>query len=48
MKTRGTLKDIGISFPSRKAVITFEVAASPHDCEKYMNKDLSIDFKQWR
>lgn len=48
MKTRGTLKDIGISFPSRRAVITFEVAATPHDCERYMNKDLSIDFKQWR
>lgn len=48
MKVRGRLKDIGISFPERKAVITFEVAASPGDCEKYMGKDLSIDFKQYK
>lgn len=48
METRGTLKDIGISFPSRRAVVTFEVAAAPEDIEKYRAMDLDMEWKQHR
>lgn len=48
MKTRGRILDIKISYPSHRAVISFEVAAKPEDCEKYIGKDLNVSFTQYR
>lgn len=44
MKTNGKLKSIDISYPSRKAVVSFEVTASPEDIEQYREMDLDISF----
>lgn len=44
MNTRGTLTSLSISFPSRRAAVTFEVAAEPAELEKYKDMDLDIDF----
>jgi len=48
MKTRGKLSDIKIAYPSRKAVISIEVTASPSEIERYMQKDLDITIAQHR
>lgn len=48
MKTQGTLKSIDISYPSRKAVVSFEVTASPEDIEQYREMDLDISFDKHR
>lgn len=48
MKTQGTLKSIDISYPSRKAVVSFEVTASPQDIEQYKEMDLDITFDKHR
>lgn len=48
MQTRGTITNIGISFPSRKAVVTFEITAPPEQVESYQNMDLDISFDKHR
>lgn len=48
MRTQGILKSIDIAYPSRKAVVSFEVTASPEDIEKYREMDLDIDFDKHR
>lgn len=55
METRGQLKSITVAYPSRAAVITFEVTAKdgkthihPEDIEKYKGKDLAVNFKEYR
>ena len=49
METTGKITNISISFPSRRAVISFEVAASPEDCEKYQDVEkLDVIFKKHR
>ena len=42
MKTQGRLTSIQLPFRSTKAVISFEVTASPADVEQYLDKDLDI------
>lgn len=42
MKTQGRLTSIQLPFRSAKAVISFEVTASPADVEQYLDKDLDI------
>lgn len=44
MRTQGILKSIDIAYPSRKAVVSFEVTASPEDIESYRELDLDISF----
>ena len=48
MQTQGSIKSISISFPSKRAVVAFEMAAAPEDVEKYQNKDLDITFEEHR
>lgn len=48
MQTQGNIKSISISFPSKRAVVAFEMAAAPEDVEKYQNKDLDITFEEHR
>lgn len=49
MKTRGRINNITISYPSHKAVISIEVAASPSDIERlFKDKDLDITLSQHR
>lgn len=48
MRTQGILKSIDIAYPSRKAVVSFEVTASPEDIEQYREMDLDIDFDKHR
>lgn len=48
MKTQGTLKSIDISYPSRKAVVSFEVTANPEDIEQYREMNLDIAFDKHR
>lgn len=48
MKTTGSLKSIDISYPSRKAVVSFEVTASPEDIEQYREMELDIAFDKHR
>lgn len=48
MKTKGRINNIQITYPSHKAVISIEVAASPSEIEKYMDKDLDITIAQHR
>ena len=48
MQTKGTIKSISISFPSKNAAVTFEVAAAPEEVEKYQGKELDISFDQHR
>lgn len=45
MQTRGQLRqNIDVLYPSRKAVITFEVTATPAECERYIGKDCDVTF----
>ena len=44
MQTQGSIKSISISFPSKRAVVAFEMAAAPEDVEPYLNMDLDITF----
>lgn len=48
MQTQGTIKSISISFPSKRAVVAFEMAAAPEEVERYQNKDLDIEFSEHR
>lgn len=55
METRGHLKEISVSYPSREAVITFAVTAldgktiiNPQDLERYRTKDLRVTIKEYR
>lgn len=48
MKTTGTIKSIDIAFPSRKAVVAFEVTAAPEDIEQYKEMELDISFDKHR
>ena len=48
MKTRGTVTGISVSFPSQRAVVSFEVTASPADIEHYKDMDLDISFDKHR
>lgn len=49
MKTRGRINNIQIAYPSHKAVISLEVAASPSDIERlFKDKDLDITLSQHR
>ena len=48
MKTMGTIKDIGLAFPSRKAVVTLEVTAAPDQIEELKDMDLDVSFSKHR
>lgn len=48
MQTQGTIKSINISFPSKRAVVAFEMAAAPEDVEKLQGKELDIEFTEHR
>lgn len=46
METRGKITNISMAYPSRNAVVSFEITAKPEECEKYIGKDLDVDFSQ--
>ena len=48
MKTQGIIKSIDISYPSRRAVVAFEVTAAPDRIEEYKDMDLDISFDKHR
>lgn len=48
METTGAITSLSMSFPARKAVISFEIAASPEECEKYRGQALDITFEKHR
>lgn len=48
MKTQGSLLSVNISYPSKRAVVSFEVAAAPEDIEQYREMDLDISFDKHR
>ena len=45
MKARGELTGLSMDYLTKKAVVTFTVAADPADIETYKGKDLDIEFK---
>lgn len=47
MKAKGRLKNISVSYPSRNAVISLEVAADPADYEKYLDMDVSVEVSKF-
>lgn len=48
METRGVLKSVTISYPSKAAVVSFEVTASPEECERLKDLNLDIMVKKHR
>ena len=48
MKTLGTIKDISLAFPSRKAVVTIEVTAAPDQIEELKDIELDVTMSKHR
>ena len=48
MKARGRLTSVQVPFRAKYPVISFEIQADPEDLEKYIDKDLDINFSKHR
>ena len=48
MKARGRLTSVQVPFRAKYPVISFEIQADPEDLEKYLDKDLDINFSKHR
>lgn len=48
MKARGRLTNVQVPFRAKYPVISFEIQADPEDLEKYIDKDLDINFSKHR
>ena len=48
MKARGRLTSVQVPFRAKYPVISFEIQADPEDLEKYLDKDLEINFSNRR
>ena len=48
MKARGRLTNVQVPFRAKHPVLSFEIQADPEDLEKYIDKDLDINFSKHR
>ena len=48
MKARGRITNVQVPFRAKYPVISFEIQADPEDLEKYIDKDLDINFSKHR
>ena len=48
VKARGRLTSVQVPFRAKYPVISFEIQADPEDLEKYIDKDLDINFSKHR
>lgn len=48
METVGQIRDIQITFPERKTIVTIEVEAAPADVERLRDRRLTVNLKRYR
>lgn len=48
MRTKGVIKSIDIAYPSRRAVVAFEVTAAPELIQTFVEMELDISFDKHR